>query len=351
MLNFKDPYLWIKQQYSVIFKRRRSGKSRSAPVSQLSLWPGLVVATISVGLSAVGAWGLLEQQSYDNLHQAKRKFTGEPMWDSRVVIIAIDEASVVRLGRFPWSRSRYADLLNQLQSAQPAAITFDILFPEPTDQDLAFGQAIADSGNVVLAVGTDQPGNYLNVSPSIAEQADGFFLRGDIGSRGDNDGVSRRLPLASSREGVPALSLATLQVYADTLANTFQSEVQSGAVGSAEIFPAALIPPNETVWINWPGEATAAYQSSHINDLKTYSYADVVDGLVDTQVFQNKIVLVGATIGGIDPLRTPFHKDVPVSGVYLYAAALNNLLNQSFLRRPSIWHNTLVLVGLSFLGS
>ncbi len=356
MLNFKDPYLWIKQQYSVIFKRRRLGESQSASASQLSLWSGLVVATISVGLSATGAWSLLEQQSYDNLHQAKRKFTGEPMWDSRVIIIAIDEASVVRLGRFPWSRSLYADLLNQLQSAQPAAITFDILFPEHTDQDLAFGQAIADSGNVVLAVGTDRPGNYLNVSPSIAEQADGFFLRGDIGSRGDNDGVSRRLPLTSSREGVPALSLATMQVYADTLANTVHSDTvhsdsQTDLVASSKVSPLAAIPPNETIWINWPGEATAAYQNSHINDLKTYSYADVVDGLVDTQVFQNKIVLVGATIGGIDPLRTPFHKDVPVSGVYLYAAALNNLLNQSFLRRPSVWHNTLLLIGLSFLGS
>lgn len=347
LLNFKDCYLWIKQQYSIAFKKRLSGEIQPTLASQLGMWSSLAVATVSVGLLVIGAWSLLEQQSYDQLHQAKRRFAGTPTWDSRVIVIAIDEASVVRLGHFPWSRSLYADLLSQLQSAQPAAITFDILFPDATEQDLAFSEAIVDSGNVVLAVGTDRPGNYLDVNPSIAKGADGFFLRGDASSRADIDGVSRRLPLASSREGVPSLSMATLQVYAETIANTIPSD----ATKAITVSPAALVPPDETVWISWPGETTAAYQGGHPSDLKTYSYVDVVEGLVDTQIFQNKIVLVGATVAGLDPLRTPFHKDVPVSGIHLYAAALDNLLNQSFLRRPSIGQTMLLLVGLSFLGS
>jgi adenylate cyclase len=356
----KAPLAWFKLRFKSrrnFFKQRpRPGEQ---PANRFGLWSGLMVAAISVSFSASGAWELLEQQSYNQLHQAKRALVGTPTWDERVVVVAIDEASVARLGRFPWTRDRYADLLNQLQSAQPAVVTFDILFPEPTEQDARLSQAIVESANVVLAVGTDSYDSYdsyLNVSPSITQGADGFFLRGDIGNAADIDGVSRQLPIDGPGL-MPSLGLATLQVYTETLASTAQATAQS--IVPSENFPQSPDPnflssgslKDQRLWLNWPGETTEASAIPLAGDLQTYSYIDVIDGRVDASLFQNKIVLVGTTLAGLDPLRSPFQTDPPTSGVYLYAAALNNLLNQSYLRRPPLWQGLLLLVALAFASS
>ena len=433
---------WIKHEYHKWFKHRRKGDQEAA-ANRVGLWSGLVVATISVSFSAIGAWDILEQQSYNFLHQAKQAITETPEWDEQVVVIAIDEASVERFGRFPWGRNVHADLLKKIGVAQPAAIAFDILFPDATEQDAHFAQAIADSDNVVLAVGTDRKGSPLDVTDTIATEAEGFFQRGDASNPLDDDGISRQIQLYGDNN-IPSLGVATLQVYAEALSNTAQANPSeetilpphprirkphspsalpesSGQIAEAletpsttplsgesyneesynekphstvgipaafsqptgnhrshhstlntapyppEPFPSPLtgteqndsnsgnlldpfIPEKETIWLNWPGEVPATYEATGPGELQIYSYIDVVEGRVDTNQFQNKIVLVGSTLLGLDPLRTPFQKDPPVSGVYLYAATINNLLNQSFLRRPPRWQTTLLLITLA-LGS
>ena len=52
-----------------------------------------------------------------------------------IVIIAIDDASLTELGRWPWSRSVHADLVRRLTGAGVRAIVFDILFSEADDRD------------------------------------------------------------------------------------------------------------------------------------------------------------------------------------------------------------------------
>lgn len=50
--------------------------------------------------------------------------------DSPVVFVDIDEASLARLGQFPWPRSVFADLVDNMTGYGSAAIAFDILFTE-----------------------------------------------------------------------------------------------------------------------------------------------------------------------------------------------------------------------------
>ena len=50
--------------------------------------------------------------------------------DSPVVFVDIDEASLERLGQFPWPRSVFADLVEKMTGYGSAAIAFDILFTE-----------------------------------------------------------------------------------------------------------------------------------------------------------------------------------------------------------------------------
>jgi len=49
---------------------------------------------------------------------------------SPVTIVAIDEESLRRYGQWPWARTRLAELVERIDAMHPAAIAFDMFFPE-----------------------------------------------------------------------------------------------------------------------------------------------------------------------------------------------------------------------------
>ena len=71
--------------------------------------------------------------------------------DPRITLIAIDDASIQEIGRWPWNRSVYAQLLPKLSTAK--AVGIDVVFSEPADSagDTAFANALSSLDNVVLA--------------------------------------------------------------------------------------------------------------------------------------------------------------------------------------------------------
>src|SRR5215510_9185378 len=70
-----------------------------------------------------------------------------------VVIVAIDEASIKRFGRFPWPRGLMAQALHRLSEAHPKVIALNVLYSDPTNEadDAALAEAIKSAGNVVVA--------------------------------------------------------------------------------------------------------------------------------------------------------------------------------------------------------
>ena len=69
---------------------------------------------------------LLELKAYD----FKISLRGARPVSGQVVIVAIDEQSLKREGRWPWSRTRLAKLVDKLTESGAAVIGFDFLFPE-----------------------------------------------------------------------------------------------------------------------------------------------------------------------------------------------------------------------------
>ena len=163
-----------------------------------------------------------------------------------VTIVDIDEASLARLGQWPWPRSVLASLVNRLQQDGAAAIGFDVAFAEPDrslsidttrllqlplsdlkqaltnleTNDAIFANAIR-RGRVVLGeialtaedrlpapprdppttpalIGGD-PRPYLNRFSSLVENipelAAAAAGRGSFSLVGDADGIVRRVPL------------------------------------------------------------------------------------------------------------------------------------------------------------
>lgn len=264
------------------------------------LWrlvPGLAGILLVAVLAKVGVLLPLIQLEYRLLFSLR----GPQPWDERVVVIAIDDASVRQYGRFPWPRQRYADLLNQLDRGYPGVVGIPILFSEASPDDEALAEAMAQQGTVVLAAGWDSQGQLLLPVPELQQAA---LSIGHVYQQQDSDGLSRSVqPLVQQR---PALALAAVQGYALTTA------------------PVELPALDESLWINWPGP---------VQQLQQYSFAAVAAGQVPAAAFEGKAVLIGVTASAINPLNTPFDQAGPASSVHLHAAMLDNLLQRRFLYR------------------
>ncbi|MEM7063351.1 MAG: adenylate/guanylate cyclase domain-containing protein [Cyanobacteria bacterium P01_B01_bin.77] len=332
------------------------GKTRSHWVNMF-LGPGLAASGLGIGLFALGMWEPLENRVYASLFLTRDRLT-DMAWDKRIVVIAIDDASLAVEGPYPWTRDRYGDLLDRLSFVQPAAIGFDILMPEATPEDAQLAESISFSNNVVLAVGGDGQGNTVNITPTLTQAAEGAFQRGHVKHAPDPDGISRRNFLYESyeREITPSFAIALLETYHHSLANVLTDKtVDVPASESPYLDSPHRFDQHHPVYVNWPGLTRPGSQKQSPQGLTTLSFSEVLtnDQLLDQ--LQNKIILVGYTATGVvgtveDPIRTPFERQISTSGVYLHAAILDNLLNDRFLTRlPQPY--TLLLIMLSAMGS
>lgn len=296
---------------------KRQGVFLRALVTHLNpVFPGVIAAVLALGLWYLGAWKALERSGYNVLFTVRQSYP-HATWDSRIVVIAIDEASLKQYGRFPWSRDRYTTLLRSLESAAPAVIGFNILFAEPTLHDRDLAKAMEDAGNVVLGIGADDQGQPISVVPTLEK----VTRQGHIYDRPDPDGMSRQSLLYINQ--TPALSIVMLEMYQDSIRNTVGSDVNHLR---SQVISLPLPTPGvweQSVWINW---------LDNPHTIPTYSFADVAQGKIEPSQFTNKIVLVGKTATGLDPRQTLFNYNVPTAGVYLHATVINNLLNRRFLQ-------------------
>ncbi|MEA5466180.1 CHASE2 domain-containing protein [Leptothoe sp. PORK10 BA2] len=341
------------------------GKSRAVR-SQRQQWlymffgPGLAAAGLGVALTVLGAWSPLERGVYTRLFSTREQF--HPIgWDDNIVVIAIDDASLQEYGSYPWSRDLYAELLYRLEIVQPAAVGFDILMPEATPEDAAFAEALTYNPYAVLAVGGDNQGKMIDVTESITQPAEGFFSVGHVKHITDVDGISRRAFLYERHsEGVfDSLAIALLRQYYTSLEGTINSSL------TTELDPPTVPPQrvekferleafdqNKPIWINWPGPITSDQSSdaNHTLGLTILSFQEVMNNDDVLAQLQNKIILVGYTATGVvgnieDPIKTPFSRKIPDSGVHLHAALLDNLLNDRFLKSlPYSWALILTVV-------
>lgn len=109
-----------------------------------SLWVETLLGlalTCFVGFSYLMQWSFLkslELKFYDTRSYLRQ--TPDPSSD--IAIVAIDEDSIQKLGRWPWPRSRIAALLEALKGAGPKVIGLDILLTE-TEENPGLGEVEA----------------------------------------------------------------------------------------------------------------------------------------------------------------------------------------------------------------
>ena len=103
---------------------------------------GLLVAAVR------GQW--LERVDYW-FYDSSVAWSGQPAADD-ILILAIDETSLARYGRWPWSRQLLADVLERLAAAGTGPVLLDVILSEPErgdpGADTRLAAAIARQGRV-----------------------------------------------------------------------------------------------------------------------------------------------------------------------------------------------------------
>lgn len=151
------------------------------------LWLGLALSGLVLGLALYGVpfLHLIELKATDALFLARGPLPPAP---GRVVVVTVGERSLDELGRWPWPRTRVAELVRAAAGAGAAAIGLDMGFFEPDRRFSAQAlKAVMDSARAgrllspAEVVGRFHPDVVL--ARAIAEQRDkvvlGYFFHFD----------------------------------------------------------------------------------------------------------------------------------------------------------------------------
>jgi len=242
--------------------------------------------------------------------------------DPSISIVAIDDASLTQIGRWPWPRTVHAEIVGKLKAAGAAVIGYDVNFPEPSNEkdDGEFAAALKDAGNVVLPlelsmsisrVGlTYDPQTVLQPIPLLGAAAK---ATGHVNSPPDSDNVFRRIPL--SVKGKDASSIPS-----------FESEILrlSGQAGRLAEAPLDRF---GRMRVNFSGPPNDP------EGFRTISAVNVLRDTADLSALNGGIVLVGATAFDLhDNLLVPTSGGQPMPGVEMHANVLDTLLVRRWLR-------------------
>ena len=116
-------------------------------------WIVLTVALtlLASALGEMSGLGRADQTLYD----AAMERLSQPAPED-IVIIAIDEPSLARIGRWPWRRAVHATLIEKVAAAKPRAIGIDLILAEPDardpEGDRALARALQSHSRIVLPV-------------------------------------------------------------------------------------------------------------------------------------------------------------------------------------------------------
>ncbi len=283
-----------------------------------------------------------------------------------IIIVAIDEASIAKLGQFPWKRGVTAQVLDKISAGEPKAIALDVLYSEPTDEieDIQLADAIKRAGNVVIGEQLIENRDTPEISKSewlrsVSEIETSAAGAGHVNVETERDGAARELLLRlADDEGNPrwALALETVRVSDHLNADDISENSRFVRVGTRKIpFDAAeknLIFKKEDsesrlttvqplrMKIDYIG-ASGAFAA------QTVSFADVLDGKISPERFRGKYVLIGATAATLgDRISTPFvgmenaegdqHGEL-MPGVEILANEINTILRERFYGNLSDW--------------
>ena len=271
----------------------------------------------------------------------------------QVHVVNIDDASIERLGQFPFPRSQYANIIEDLYHRNAGLVVFNIFMPDadrfgrdanmadslarhpvvlpqvaaPEKQKAqAFRPGVSEIGSPAHNFTVDYPGIQPNIQ-LFNTSAAGI---GVVNVLPEIDGVTRRIPMVVSSGGLlyPSISLETLRVAVGD--PSFQVKSTDVGIEAVRIPKFAKIPTDSIgrIWVDW-------------------SASPIQHSLVDLpKSFDGGIVIVGLTARGLNnPVATPRGGLFPH---YVQASVLDTLTSGTSISRPD-WADGAEILGLVLL--
>ncbi len=343
-------------------------------------------------------------QLENTLYDSRIRLTAPGGEDSRVVIVAIDEATLKGQGHWPFTRDKLARLVARTFDFGAATIGFDVYFGERDesadvsmlgllandegdeqfrkrlaelapllDRDRLFAEAIAE-GPTVLGYYFDTNSATSFVSGALPipafefhkSMADSIYLPAAFGYQAplailmesaygggfinnpliDADGVVRRAPLLHEYQlnVYESLSLAMGATYFDDI--TLPIFIDSSAIESGNPPLEGLELAGKQIPIDSQGGVLVPYRGS-AGSFPYVSANDIMENTLENpEILDGAIVLIGATAPGMGDLRsTPFGSIYP--GVEVHANVIAGILDSSFRWQPAYTRAAeLLVVGL-----
>lgn len=361
----------------------------------LSFSLALVLMQLSAVYSEQSVLKRLDGLLYDTRLKLTLPFREQT--DLPVVIVDIDERSLQQIGRWPWSRQKVAQMLEQLSAAGASVVAFDVIFSEPErnpidqvlqlsspelsketnlqlqrlapllDADQQFANSLTNKDVVLgflfqqeqLAVGhlpqsyvlMDSDANQSSVSsfagyvantPLLQQQSAGT---GFINSSPDPDGFIRQAALLIRYQNkvYPSLALEAARLYAlaqDLPVETARLEQINSIVG--------VTVGNTRINTDLYGRVLIPYRGP-ARSFPYISAADVLQGAVDKTLLKDAIVFVGTSaVGHADLRSTPVGVQYP--GVEVHANVFEGLIYPELIHAHPDWAEALVFLFLVVLG-
>ncbi len=321
----------------------------------------------------------LEGISYD---WRMTQIRSEMAANENIVVVMIDDNSLQVMdqvvGRWPWPRSIYAELLEYLSYGEPRAVIFDITFSEkhlfdgntlqeeinahdlalvqtsqmhpqvyhatrfvresedelnksllnqalPQDfaQRFAISNRFAESSINKSSFSVASNTKYYLPFKELAEATNGI---GVVDVNGDSDGVYRAVRLLHKYQDsfFPALSITSI------LDQHPPSHI--GRMENTLFFDELKIPitNNEKVLINYYTEFKTYSFSALMASYQKMLAGEIDNLMISPFDFKDKIVFIGANAAGLKDLKvTPIDGRLP--GVLIHASMTSNILNNDFL--------------------
>ena len=249
---------------------------------------------------------------------------GELEPDTNIIVIHITENDLAAIGPWPIKRSYYALLINKLKNAGVKKIGLEIFlsarFVTQTIYDNTLKNEIEKAGNVVLS----------SVAGSVVQKSDNFVT--DSLSFPSPKLLDRKIKTGSlnflRNDGI----IIPVEIrYSDTFEKSFSVALYD-SIPSVNSFEVNFI--------------------SSWKKFRNYSFLDFFNKALrknlSTQNFKEKIVLIGLSDTQIASSFNSYYED-EIPGIALHAFALDNLMNDRFLKQDLKNISAVIFVLLIFL--
>lgn len=350
---------------------------------------GLILLVMSIGLQIIPIPAFVhlitefKNISYD-LQLRARILVPHKSLSTQIAIVDIDDRSIVKQGRWPWSREQLAELITKLKADGAVVIAFDMIFPEAEknivnelyeqlrkqkqnasplflqqlkksapsfDQDIKFAHSL-NGVDSILGISFSPRPETVGILPAAVKtltseekkygfiEAAGFIgnlpiiqkyatAAGFINVFPDDDGIIRRVPILINYHDQLYTSLAFETVRQFLLTHMTintgdylkEKKIESIALGKY------IIPTDDKTQVIIPFHGPAF-------TFPYFSATDVLHNQIPMNSLQGKIVFIGTSATGLGDLKATAVENI-FPGVEIQANIAQGILDNTFYQRPA----------------